>query len=71
MDTQTVKSRKIDHAKLALARKEKGLSQAAAGRQIGVDRRSIWQIENGTALTLDNFTKLMFLYEKPFEFFLK
>lgn len=70
MDVQTIQKLKIDHTKLAAARKEKGMSQADAGRGIGVDRRSIWQYEQGNVLPLENFTKLMLLYEKDIHYFL-
>jgi transcriptional regulator with XRE-family HTH domain len=71
MDVQTIQNLKIDYTKLAVARKEKGLSQSAVGRELGLDRRSIWQYENGDALPLENFTKMMLFYGKPIEFFLK
>lgn len=70
MDTQTIRGIKIDPAKLIEARKERGLSKAEVGRELGFDRRQIWQFEQGTALTLENFTKLMMFYRKPMEFFI-
>ena len=71
MDIDTIKDLSIDHTKLVEARHEKGYSQAEVARSLGFDRRQIWQFEQGTALTLENFTKLMFFYGKPIEFFLK
>lgn len=70
MDIQTIRNLEIDYKKLAVAREEKGLTQAQAAREIGIDRRILWQYENGKALPLENFTKLMLFYGKTIEFFL-
>ena len=69
MDIQTIRNLEIDYKKLAVAREEKGLTQAQAAREIGIDRRILWQYENGKALPLENFTKLMLFYGKTIEFF--
>jgi len=37
---------------------------------IGFDRRQIWQYENGVALPLENFTKMMLFYGKDISYFL-
>ncbi len=71
MDIKDIKTVEIDHRKLALAREERGLSQSAVARQLGVNRQRIWQFEQGVSLTLENFTKLMLFYDKPIEFFIK
>lgn len=71
MDIQTIRDIEIDHTQLVKAREEKGLSQAEVGREIGVDRRSIWQYENGKSLPLESFTKLMYFYGKPIEYFVR
>jgi len=70
MDIQTIKDVTIDYSKLVEARKTLGLSQADVGRELGFDRRQIWQFENGVGLTLANFTKLALFYKRPIEFFL-
>lgn len=71
VNTETIKGLEIDHTKLVDARKEKGFTQAEVARNLGFDRRQVWQFERGTALTLENFTKLMLFYGKPIEFYLK
>ncbi len=71
MDIQTIKEIEIDHTKLVEAREEKGLSQSEVARSLGFERNRIWQFERGVALTLENFTKLMYFYNKPIEYFLK
>jgi len=69
MDIQTIRNLEIDYKKLAVAREEKGLTQAQVAREVGLDRRIIWQYENGKALPLENFAKLMLFYGKTIEFF--
>ncbi len=71
MDTLEIQNLEIDYTKLECARKEKGLSQTDVARALNLDRRQIWQYENGKALPLENFTKLMMSYGKSIEFFLK
>lgn len=70
MDIQTIQNLKIDYKKLIEARKEKGLSQADVARVLDFDRRQIWQYENGVALPLENFTKMMLFYGKDINYFL-
>ena len=70
MNIASIKSLKIDHKKLAEARREKGLSQSEVARELGFDRRQIWQYENGVALPLESFSKLAVYYGKPIEFFI-
>ncbi len=71
MDTLEIQNLEIDYTKLEYARKEKGLSQTDVAKALNLDRRQIWQYENGKALPLENFTKLMMFYGKSIEFFLK
>jgi transcriptional regulator with XRE-family HTH domain len=71
VDIETIKNLEIDCSKLVLAREEKGMTQSEVAKELGLDRRVVWQYENGKALPLENFTKLMFFYGKPIEFFLK
>lgn len=71
MDIQTIRNIEIDHTRLVAAREERGLSQADVARELGIDRRKIWQYENGVALPLQNFTKLAIFYGKEIEYFVK
>jgi transcriptional regulator with XRE-family HTH domain len=71
MDSETIKEIEIDPGKLIEARTAKGLSQSDVARELGFDRRQIWQFEKGTGLTLANFTKLALFYNLPIEFFIK
>lgn len=71
MDIETIKNLEIDCTKLVEAREAKGLTQSAVAKELGLDRRTIWQYENGKALPLENFTKLILFYEKPIEYFLR
>lgn len=67
--TTTLETPKVDPRRLIAARKDKGLTQAQVARETGFDRRQIWQFEQGVSLTLENFTRLMLFYDKPFEYF--
>ena len=58
MDIETIKDLQIDYKKLAVAREEKGLTQAQAAREIGIDRRILWLDETGKAVKLANITKM-------------
>lgn len=71
MEVTTLINPQIDHGKLAEAREERGFTQAQVARLLGYDRRQIWQFEKGKGLTLENFTRLMMFYDKPFKYFLK
>jgi transcriptional regulator with XRE-family HTH domain len=70
MDSETIKEITIDPGKLVEARTAKGLTQSDVARELGFDRRQIWQFEKGTGLTLANFTKLALFYNRPIEFFI-
>jgi DNA-binding XRE family transcriptional regulator len=70
MDSETIKEITIDPGKLVEARTAKGLTQSDVARELGFDRRQIWQFEKGTGLTLANFTKLALFYNQPIEFFI-
>jgi len=71
MEAAQTKEIEIDYTKLTEARQEKKMSKADVANALGFDRRQIWAFERGTGVTLANFTKLMFFYDKPIEFFLK
>ena len=71
MDTLEIQNLEIDYTQLEVARTEKGLTQSEVAKALGLDRRQVWQYENGVALPLENFTKLMMFYGKSIEFFLK
>lgn len=71
MNTLEIQNIEIDYKKLTEARLEKGLRKADVAKALGLDRRQVWQYENGVSLPLENFTKMMLFYGKPIEFFLK
>jgi transcriptional regulator with XRE-family HTH domain len=71
MNVSEIQNLEIDYKKLRQARNEKGLTQSEVAKVLGLDRRQVWQYENGVSLPLENFTKLAIFYGKPLEFFLK
>lgn len=70
MDIQAIQNLTINHKKLVEARREKNLTQSDVAKALDIDRRKIWQYENGVALPLENFTKMMLFYGKDISYFL-
>jgi transcriptional regulator with XRE-family HTH domain len=61
MDSETIKEITIDPGKLVEARTAKGLTQSDVARELGFDRRQIWQFEKGTGLEMKPRLFLNFL----------